>query len=246
LVSWLQVPLVLIAVPLFAAESTVTGRVADENNTAVAEVRVALTIGAVSFRSTTDPTGAFHLRLPEGVYTVNAEHDGYFPLRERTVELLAGPQELNLTLNHLREVFESVKVEGAPQPLDIDQTTSQKTLSGLNVVNVPYPSTHDVRNAMKLMPGVVQDARGGLHFSGSEENQVLYTLDGFNVSDPVNGGFATRLSTVRRRPAFSPSRRRWGTTSCATQPRTLCPEWTRGRACISARSRLVSGSSVQS
>jgi hypothetical protein len=193
LVSWLQVPLVLIAVPLFAAESTVTGRVADENNTAVAEVRVALTIGAVSFRSTTDPTGAFHLRLPEGVYTVNAEHDGYFPLRERTVELLAGPQELNLTLNHLREVFESVKVEGAPQPLDIDQTTSQKTLSGLNVVNVPYPSTHDVRNAMKLMPGVVQDARGGLHFSGSEENQVLYTLDGFNVSDPVNGGFATRL-----------------------------------------------------
>src|SRR5215469_14991171 len=48
---------------------------------------------------------------------------------------------------------------------------------------------------MKLMPGVIQDANGGLHFAGSSENQVLYTLDGFNVGDPVTGNFATRLNT---------------------------------------------------
>jgi carboxypeptidase family protein len=193
LVSRLQVSLVLMAIPAYAAESLLTGRVADENNTAIAEARVALTAGAVTVRATTDPTGAFHLRLPEGRYSVAAEGAGYFPLRERTIEFAAGPQELNLVLNHLREVFQSVKVEGSSQPLDIDQTGSRKSLTGLNVLNVPYPSTHDVRNAMKLIPGVVQDARGGLHFSGSAENEVLYTLDGFNVSDPVNGGFATRL-----------------------------------------------------
>jgi outer membrane receptor protein involved in Fe transport len=42
---------------------------------------------------------------------------------------------------------------------------------------------------------VIQDTTGALHFAGSAENQVLYTLDGFNVSDPVTGNFATRLDT---------------------------------------------------
>jgi hypothetical protein len=190
----LQVSLVLFALPLCAAESLVTGRVADENNTAVAEARVALTSGAVTFRATTNPTGDFHLQLPEGHYTAIAEHDGYFPLRGRTVDLSAGPQELNIVLNHVREVFQSVKVEGSPQPIDLDQTDNRQKLTGLNVLNTPYPSTHDIRNAMKLMPGVVQDTQGGLHFSGSAENQVLYTLDGFNVGDPMDGGFATRLN----------------------------------------------------
>ena len=54
-------------------------------------------------------------------------------------------------------------------------------------IRQPIESTHDIRNAMKLMPGVVQDQRGGLHFSGGAENEVLYTLDGFNVSNPLDG-----------------------------------------------------------
>ncbi len=194
MVYGLHAAIVLLAIPLCAADSLVTGRVADENNTAIPEARIALTAGAVTFRATTDPTGAFHLRLPPGSYKAGAEREGYFPLRERIVELAPGPQELNLVLNHVREVFQSVKVESSPQPLDLDQTDSRKTLSGLNVTNVPYPSTHDIRNAMKLMPGVVQDTQGGLHFNGSAENQVLYTLDGFNVGDPMDGGFATRLN----------------------------------------------------
>jgi hypothetical protein len=191
----LPASLVLLAIPLWAAESLITGRVADENNNAIAEARVTLSAGPAAFRGTTGPTGIFHIRLPEGRYAVAVERTGYFPLRERSLEFAAGPQELNLVLNHLREVFQSVKVESRPEPLDLDQISNQRSLSGLNVLNTPFPSTHDIRNAMKLMPGVVQDANGGLHFHGSAENQVLYTLDGFNVSDPMDGGFATRLDT---------------------------------------------------
>lgn len=47
---------------------------------------------------------------------------------------------------------------------------------------------------MKLMPGVVQDQGGGLHFNGSAENQVQYLLNGFNITDPITGQFHTRLS----------------------------------------------------
>ena len=44
------------------------------------------------------------------------------------------------------------------------------------------------------MPGVVQDRGGGLHFNGSAENQVLYVLNGFNITDPITGEFHTHLS----------------------------------------------------
>src|SRR5215831_15320351 len=104
--------MLLLAAPLYAGDSLVTGRVADENNTAIAEARVTVTSGAFTFRATSDPTGAFHLRLSEGTYLLTAECAGYFPMRERTVEFASGPQELNLVLNHVREVFQSVKVEG--------------------------------------------------------------------------------------------------------------------------------------
>ena len=180
-----------LTLPLFAGESHIGGRVVDENNTAIADVQLMLQSGTTAFRAGTDHTGSFRLRVPAGEYALTAERDGYFPLRPRTVQLVEGPQELNLVLNHLREVFQSVKVEGETVALDVDQTAQSRSLTGLNILNVPYPSTHNLRNAMKLMPGVIQDSHGGLHLSGGGENQVLYTLDGFNISDPVNGGFAT-------------------------------------------------------
>ena len=163
------------------------------NNTAIADVQLMLQSGTTAFRAGTDHTGSFRLRVPAGEYALTAERDGYFPLRPRTVQLVEGPQELNLVLNHLREVFQSVKVEGETVALDVDQTAQSRSLTGLNILNVPYPSTHNLRNAMKLMPGIIQDRTAGCIFSGGGENQVLYTLDGFNISDPVNGGFATRL-----------------------------------------------------
>jgi hypothetical protein len=47
---------------------------------------------------------------------------------------------------------------------------------------------------MKLMPGVVQDTTGALHFEGAAENQVLYVLNGFNIGDPLNGRFDSTIA----------------------------------------------------
>ena len=46
---------------------------------------------------------------------------------------------------------------------------------------------------MTLMPGVIADAAGGLHFNGSSINQVEYLLNGFNMTDPMDGTFHTTL-----------------------------------------------------
>jgi len=184
-----------VGISLPASDRFVTGRVVDENSAAVAEARVTLSAGSVTFQTSSDPTGSFQLRLLPGEYSVTVEREGFFTLRQNAVRLGNQPQELHLVLNHLREVFQAVKVEGKPTAIDVEQTERKETLSGLNILGVPYPSPHALRNAMKLMPGVIQDASGALHFSGSTENQVLYTLDGFNVGDPLTGTFTTRLNT---------------------------------------------------
>jgi hypothetical protein len=47
---------------------------------------------------------------------------------------------------------------------------------------------------MPLLQGVVQDVNGRLHFNGGATEQTNFTLDGFNISDPVSGRFEARLN----------------------------------------------------
>ena len=53
---------------------------------------------------------------------------------------------------------------------------------------------------MQLMPGVLLIPAGGLHFDGSAENQVLYLLDGFNITNPISGQLQTILAVEGIRP----------------------------------------------
>ena len=145
-------------------------------------------------RVTADPTGAFSLLLPApGDYIVDVQREGYFELRDHRVHLEAG-HELTLVLNHLREVFQTVDVNERPSPASLDQAAEQQRLSGTEINDVPYPGSHSLRNALGLMPGVVQDQKGTLHFEGSSENQVYYTLNDFNIGDPITGHFNTALA----------------------------------------------------
>ncbi|HVX66255.1 MAG TPA: TonB-dependent receptor plug domain-containing protein, partial [Bryobacteraceae bacterium] len=97
-------------------------------------------------------------------------------------------------LNPAREVFEKVDVSYSPPQVDFDRTTPEQSLKGTQVLEIPYPSTNTLRNALRAMPGVTQDSRGGLHVNGGTEEQVLYTLDGFQINDPLTGRFESRLS----------------------------------------------------
>jgi hypothetical protein len=78
--------------------------------------------------------------------------------------------------------------------VDIAQASNSERLSGTEVNDIPYANTHSLRGAMVLLPGVVEDAAGGLHVNGSSENQVLYLLNGFNITDPISGQFQSVLA----------------------------------------------------
>jgi len=183
--------LLLLAIPA-AAEVLVRGRVVDENGVAVAAARV--TAGNLAPLFSTR-TGHFVLRLPEpGDYRFSADHEGFFALRNQTAHLTEGDNDVTLVLNHLREFVEQVDVVYSPPAIDPEQPAAQQALTGIEVLEVPFPAAHDLRNALPMFQGVVQDEHGDLHIHGGGADQNYWSLDGFNITDPVTGRLDVRLS----------------------------------------------------
>src|SRR5439155_14632508 len=70
-----------------------------------------------------------------------------------------------------------------------------ESLSGVDVVNIPYPVTRDYRRVLPFIPGVVSDSQGQPHVAGGRTNETLDMFDGFDVTDPVDGLLHLRVST---------------------------------------------------
>src|SRR5579862_5042390 len=143
-----------------AAEVVLNGRVADENNAPVADARITVrqaSATAALAEAQSDPTGAFTLSLPSpGDYVVDVA------------------TELTLTINSVREVFQSVDVSAQTSSVELAATGNQSRLSGTEVNDIPYANSHSLRTGLQLLPEVVQDTTGQLHVNGASENQVLY------------------------------------------------------------------------
>ncbi|MCC6367468.1 MAG: TonB-dependent receptor [Bryobacterales bacterium] len=178
------------------AETKLSGQVWTPTRAPVAGARItAVNGGGERVFGFSDPQGRFSLALPApGEYRVTAEHEGFFPAQLKPLQVGPEGEELALTLEPLREVVERVEVHAQTQTVDMDTTNSTRTMRGEEILNIPYPNTNDFKAAARMMPGVVRDSRGGIHVNGSAEDQVLYTLDGFNLNDPLTGRLETRLS----------------------------------------------------
>jgi hypothetical protein len=178
------------------AQVAIAGRVVDENGAAVGGARVewrATDGGMVTASS--DPAGNFRASLPAaGEYTVRAERLGFFVFTESRRAFEAGPHQLTIRLNHLQEFADRIDVTYSPPAIDPQQTSERKELTNTEIQGVPYPAPQDYRNALPLLNGVVQDSAGRVHFNGGDTNQANYTLDGFNISDPVTGRLEARLN----------------------------------------------------
>ncbi|MGE5486440.1 MAG: carboxypeptidase regulatory-like domain-containing protein [bacterium] len=174
----------------------IAGRVVDENNAAIAGAQLWLRGGtADALRAISDPTGAFEfLVTAPGDYLITAERQGFFRIENRPVAVTPQGAEVTLVLDSAREVFERVEISYSPKAIDFDRTQPQENLSSAQLLEIPYPSTNTLRNAMRIIPGVTQDNRGGIHLNGGGEDQVLYTLDGFQINDPLTGRFESRMS----------------------------------------------------
>jgi hypothetical protein len=171
--------------------------VVDENDVVVPSARVFLESSPTVFQLKCETDFAGHCSfqgLVAGSYQFRVEKEGFYALSPTPVEVGQIPA-VDVKLSHLQEIREVVNVVESPPGIDPAQTASTEQLTGLDILNIPYPATHDYRNVLNFIPGVVRDGAGQPHVLGAETYQTLTLFDGFNVTQPANGMLLLRVST---------------------------------------------------
>jgi Carboxypeptidase regulatory-like domain/TonB dependent receptor len=170
--------------------------VVDENGVAVSAARVTIqSQSQLALHCQTIFTGRCQFAsLPAGQYPLHVEKEGFYAVDEPKVEIAPG-STVEVILNHQQEIREVVDVHESTPAIDPTQVSSRETLTGLDVINVVFPATHDYRNVLNFIPGVVQDQYGQPHVAGGQTYQTETLLDGFNVTQPANGQLLIRVST---------------------------------------------------
>jgi outer membrane receptor protein involved in Fe transport len=168
----------------------------DQNGVAVVSARMQLQAPTLPMplRCETDFAGRCQFSsLISGVYELHVEKTGFYALILPKVQVGA-TSNVDVTLSRQPDAREVVNVVESAPAIDPAQISSKEELTGTEIVDIPYPATHDYRNALTFIPGVTPDAFGQAHVAGSETHQTLVLLDGFNVSQPANGALAVRTS----------------------------------------------------
>jgi hypothetical protein len=186
----------LRARPQAERPSPVVISVVDENGAAVRDAELTLTpaSGGAAIRGETDIAGrAIFPALAPGIYRLNVEKSGFYPISDRTIDLTT-KRSVEITLPHQREYSERVEVHYSPPVINPRQTAASETLSRREIINIPYPTNRDYRNVLPLIPGVTPDTNGQFHVNGSDSTQIYERLDGFDISQPVSGLLSFEIS----------------------------------------------------
>src|ERR1700730_2613152 len=171
-------------------------QVIDENGEPVPRVEVGLHLGNGGSQTIfTDTAGRFELHAA-GLSQVHLSlsKPGFFRIDDRVLDLAPGANEVTLTLNHETELQEKVEVQSEPVQIDPDTTSHQESLVQHEILNAPVPSSHDLQQYLKTIPQVVADVGGKLHVAGARQGQTEVLLDGFEINDPANGSFNSRVN----------------------------------------------------
>lgn len=175
---------------------TIAVTVTDENGVAIPSALVFLEVSpqGPALRCETDFAGRCRFAsVAAATYQLRVEKQGFYALVLPGVQAGA-TANVDVTLSHLQEVREVVNVVESPPAIDPAQTQSQEKLTGIDIINIPYPTTRDYRNALNFIPQVVNDVFGQPHIAGSQTYQTLTLLDGFNVTQPADGSLLIRVS----------------------------------------------------
>ena len=170
--------------------------VLDENGVAVPSAQLTLTeqVTSIAQKAGTDYAGRSQFtKLVAGLYSLRVEKVGFYEFNSSDVRV-SEASSLEVTLNHTQEYTESVNVVYSPPAIDPQKTSSSASLSSQDIIDLPFNVGRDIRYALPLLPGVLQDGFGQLHVAGANSAQVADQLDGFNIADPATGLFNVRVS----------------------------------------------------
>jgi len=177
--------------------TSLTVVVTDENSVAVADALLALTDNetseVLSVHTDAAGRGRFQNLNPEHTYAIRSAKGNFYPVGEQKLTI-TGAQTLDITMPHVQELKETVNVTASTQDIDPAQTADTKTLGTPEIINIPYPTSRDIRNILPFLPQVVQDSTGQVHVAGADTYETIDVLDGFEITAPVSGSLSMRFS----------------------------------------------------
>ncbi len=131
------------------------------------------------------------INIPPGAYDVKCVSIGYGTQMVEGVRI--GTDEtttLNFTLSKDPLLIAGITIiEQMNQGVKRDRVGSTKTVTSEAIEEIAAESIDDL---IAIQAGAVQSG-GDLHIRGGRANEVVYTVDGMSVSDPVDGGSALTL-----------------------------------------------------
>jgi hypothetical protein len=177
-----------------AFQAPVVLTVVDENGLPVSEAHVTVSEqGRSALQLQTDYAGRCSYSLYRDTsYQIRVQKPGFYEALEPQTD--AHLASIEVVLAYVQVVRQEVSVVASPTGIDPERTSDKSVMNTPEIVNVPYPTSRDIRNLLPFNPGVVRDASGQLHVAGSETYATLDLLDGFDIRSPVSGELAARVS----------------------------------------------------
>lgn len=141
--------------------------------------------------ATTDEKGRYIIiNIPPGTYEVKAFRMGYQAVTITDVKInLDLTTTINFELKSTDTQIEGITVKAEQQLVEKDITGSEKIITSEDIEQMPVQSVQEI---VAVTAGAVGSGQN-LHIRGGRANEVVYTIDGMSVSNPVDNGFGMEL-----------------------------------------------------
>ncbi|MBN2829015.1 MAG: TonB-dependent receptor, partial [Candidatus Cloacimonetes bacterium] len=179
------------SISLFAQETgTLTVKVKNENGDPVAFANIFLLKDGVLTQiggDTKKNGNCIIINIPPGMYDVQISAVGYAKTTIEGIKISAGSNS-----NQKATLYrKSVEIGGVTVKAEIDKVEQDKVGSStrIDTENISDMAVDNVEGLIALTAGVSM-SDGDIHVRGGRSGEVVYTVDGLSVSDPVDGGAA--------------------------------------------------------
>ena len=180
--------ILISTLPLFAGTTgKLAGKVSDQNGKPVAYV--AVKIKGTDKGALTDEKGRYFLiNIPPGTYTIECNPMGYHPRFVEGVVIrvdVTTTQKIEIVSKSV-ELDIDVTVKADVALIVASDTSSSSTMTSDDIEDMTAENIDDI----VAMSAGATNVDGEVHFRGGRANEVVYSIDGMSVSDPVDGGVA--------------------------------------------------------
>ena len=182
----------LFGVSLFAQTTgRLSGRVVDERGNAIAYANVILQ--GTQIGAATDELGRFMIiNITPGTYTVIVSSVGYarYVMENVRISLDETRTLPNISLQRATVDMEELRVVAREELIERGRSGSGSAITADTITDI---AVSDIEGLISLTAGVTRAPDGSLNVRGGRSNEVVYTIDGMSISDPVDGGRAMSI-----------------------------------------------------